>query len=142
MRITRIAAMTLFILVFVGSSAAVVHHGTAQIYDSQSIMTIKGTVSEVFWGNPHAYIKIAVKNGSKADEWVAELGSTFNLERIGWARDRAKVGEPITMTGWRGRPAKNPYLGATVDPSSGLPRLLRLNEADFADGSRFTINAP
>ena len=141
MRITRPAATTLFILLFVGSSAAVAHHGTAQIYDSQSIMTIKGTVSEVFWGNPHAYIKVAVKNGSKADEWVAELGSTFNLERMGWARDRAKVGEPITLTGWRGKPAKNPYLGATVDSASGLPRLLRLQEADFANGSQFKINA-
>ena len=141
MPITRSAATTLFMSLFLGSSAAVAHHGTAQIYDSQSIMTIKGTVSEVFWGNPHAYLKIAVKNGSSSDEWVAELGSAFNLERMGWARDRAKVGEPITMTGWRGRPAKNPYLGATVDPASGLPRLLRLQVADFANGSQFKIGA-
>lgn len=138
MRITMLTAATLIMLSLV-ALPSVAHHGTAQIYDRQSIMTIKGTVSEVFWGNPHAFVKVAVRNGAKADEWVVELGSTFNLERLGWARDRAKVGDPFVITGWRGKPAKNPYLGATVDPSSGLPRLLRLKEADFVDGSKFTV---
>ena len=138
MRITMLTAVTLIIVLLV-ALPSVAHHGTEQIYDSQSIVTIKGTVSEVYWGNPHAYVKVAVKDGTRADEWVAELGSVFNIERVGWARDRAKVGDPVTITGWRGKPAKNPYLGAAVDPSSGLPRLLRLKEADFVDGSKFTI---
>jgi hypothetical protein len=135
-----LTAVTLVIVLLV-ALPSVAHHGTAQIYDSQSIMTIKGTVSEVYWGNPHAYVKVAVKNGTKADEWVVELGSTFNLVRMGWERDRAKVGDPVTIMGWRGKPAKNLYLGATGDPSSGLPRLLRLKEADFVDGSKFTITS-
>ena len=133
-----LAVVSLTILLFAALPAAVAHHGTVQIFDSQSILTVNGIVTEVHWGNPHVYVQIAVKKDGKADDWVVELGSMFNLERMGWTRERVRVGDPLTITGWRGKPAKVPYLGATIDPS-GLPRLLRLQGAEFGDGTKYTI---
>jgi hypothetical protein len=63
-----------------------------------------------------------------------------NLIRMGWPRERVKAGDPLTVTGWRGKRATKPYLGATIDPS-GLPRLLRFGEAVFGDGSKLTAGA-
>jgi hypothetical protein len=140
MRITMhsLAGVTLIMLLFVALPVAVAHHSVPAIFDTQSIMTVKGTVSDVLWVNPHVYLHFAVKKDGKAEDWVVELGSMNNLDRAGWTRERVKAGDPITITGWRGKAAKNPYLGATVDPS-GLPRLLRLKEAEFGDGSKYTV---
>ena len=142
MRITMhwLAGVTLVMLLFLVLPVAVAHHSVTAIFDSQSIITVKGTVSDVLWVNPHVYLHIVVKKDGKAEEWVVELGSMNNLDRAGWTRERAKAGDPITITGWRGRAASNPYLGATIDPS-GLPRLVRLREAEFGNGSKFTITA-
>jgi hypothetical protein len=94
----------------------------------------------VHWVNPHAFLHIAVKSDGKTEDWVVELGSVSNLVRAGWTRERARVGDPLMVTGWRGKAARVPYLGATVDPS-GLPRLLRYIEAEFGDGSKLTAGA-
>jgi hypothetical protein len=70
---------------------------------------VKGTVTEVLWVNPHVYVHIAVDKDGKADDWVVELGSMNNIDRMGWTRERVKAGDPLTITGWRGKPAKVPY---------------------------------
>ena len=106
--------------------------------DSQSIITVKGTATDIQWVNPHVYVHNAVKRDRQVEDWIVELGSMHNLDRAGWALERVKAGDPLTITGWRGRKATVPYLGATIDPS-GLPRLLRLREAEFGDGSKFTV---
>ena len=140
MRITMhwLAGVTLISLLFVAFPTAVAHHSTAAIFDTQSIITVTGTATDIQWVNPHVYVRIAVKRDRQVEDWVVELGSMNNLDRAGWTRERVKSGDPLTITGWRGRAASNPYLGATVDPS-GLPRLVRLRNAEFGDGSKFTV---
>ena len=141
MRITRHWLVGLpLIMLFLALPAALAHHSFAAVFDSQSILTVKGTVADTRWVNPHVYLHIAVKKDGNVEDWVVELGSMNNLTRAGWTRERAKAGDPITITGWRGRRVSTPYLGATID-ASGLPRLLRLREAEFADGSKFTAGA-
>jgi hypothetical protein len=61
-----LAVVTLITLLFVASPAAVAHHGTAAIFDYQTIMTVKGTVTDLQWVNPHVYVQIAVKESKKA----------------------------------------------------------------------------
>jgi hypothetical protein len=117
------------------------HHGFTPFFDGQSMITIKGTVTELKWVNPHVYVRLAVKKDSNVEDWIVELGSMNNLTRAGWTRERVKAGDPLTITGWRGKAATNPYLGATIDPSSGLPRLAKLKEAEFRDGAKFTAGA-
>jgi hypothetical protein len=142
MRITMrwLAGMTLSLPLFATLPIAVAHHSVPAIFDSQSTMTLKGTVTDVLWVNPHVYLHIAAQRGGKSEDWVVELGSMNNLDRAGWTRERVKAGDALTITGWRGRPARSPYLGATVDPS-GMPRLLRLVAAEFANGSKYAIPA-
>jgi Family of unknown function (DUF6152) len=135
-----LAGVTVVTLLFVALPFAVAHHSVKAIFDDQSTITVKGTVTGVHWVNPHAFLHIGVKNDGKAEDWVVELGSMSNLVRVGWTRERAKVGDPLIITGWRGKAARAPYLGATID-SSGLPRLLRYRDVEFGDGSKLTAGA-
>jgi hypothetical protein len=136
----RLVGVTVIMFLFVALPFAIAHHSVPAIFDDQSTITLKGTVADVQWVNPHAFLHIAVKENGKTEVWVMELGSISNLVRVGWTRERARVGDPLIVTGWRGKAAKVPYLGATVDPS-GLPRLLRYLHVEFADGSKMTAGA-
>jgi hypothetical protein len=51
------------------------HHGTAG-YDLDKVITVKGTVSDFDWTNPHAVVRIAAKNDKgETEEWTIELGA-------------------------------------------------------------------
>ena len=41
---------------------AFAHHGTNASYDSSQTITLKGTVTEFVWSNPHAHIFFDVKD--------------------------------------------------------------------------------
>jgi hypothetical protein len=115
---------------------ATAHHSFAAVFDERAILTIKGTVTQIQWVNPHVFAHIAVKNGNQTEDWTVELGYMNGLVASGWTRDRVKAGEAISITGWRGKAGTAGYLQATAEPS-GLPRLMRVKDAEFSDGSKF-----
>ncbi len=75
----------------------IAHHSFA-MFDQSKTVTLKGTVSEFQWTNPHAFIHIEVPNdsGGKA-EWQVELNSPNNLKRQGWKSTSVKVGDAVTL---------------------------------------------
>jgi hypothetical protein len=79
------------------------HHGAAA-YDTSKMTTVKGTVTEYKFFNPHVEISIAVKNDKgKIETWIAEANSPNVLSRRGWSRDTMKPGDEITLIGNRGK---------------------------------------
>ena len=79
------------------SSTAVAHHSFA-MFDQKKSVTLKGAVREFQWTNPHAFIHIAVPNGSGGTEvWQVELNSPNNLKRQGWKSTSLKVGDAVTL---------------------------------------------
>jgi Family of unknown function (DUF6152) len=90
------------------SGPAVAHHGTAN-YDMTKVVTLKGTVTDFQFINPHTLILFDVKNDQGVIEhWQAEATSPNHLVRAGWSKDIIKAGEQISISGFR---AKN---GSTV----------------------------
>lgn len=99
-------ALTAALLLAVASALA--HHGTAN-YDMTKVVTLKGTVTDFQFINPHTLILFDVKNDKgEVEHWQAEATSPNHLVRAGWTRDIVKPGDQITISGWR---AKN---GATI----------------------------
>jgi hypothetical protein len=91
-------------ILFLVSSAAFAHHGAAG-YDSNKQTTLKGTVTDFRFQNPHAQIFLDVKDSSgKVRNWVLEAVGIATLSRNGWTKSIMKPGDPITVTG---NPAKN-----------------------------------
>ena len=73
------------------------HHGNAA-YDEKNPITIKGTVTEFEWTNPHAQIYLDVKDDKgMLVHWSVETYSPGKLVRAGWAKDSVKVGDVVSI---------------------------------------------
>jgi len=73
------------------------HHGTSA-FDTSKLTTVKGTVTDFQFHNPH--VMISVDKG-KVDVWTGEANSPNVLTRHGWDRDIIKKGDQITIIGNR-----------------------------------------
>jgi len=83
--------------------AVMAHHGAAA-YDTSNVISVKGTVTEYKFINPHVEISIAVKNDKgKVETWISEANSPNVLSRRGWSRDTMKPGDEITLIGNKGK---------------------------------------
>jgi hypothetical protein len=86
------------------AAAAFGHHGTAN-YDTEKNVSVKGTVTDFQYANPHVLIFLDVKDDSgKVVKWQGELTSPNRLERSGWHKDTIKPGDTVTIGGY---PAKS-----------------------------------
>ncbi len=84
------------------------HHSFAAEYDSNKPLTLKGVVTKVEWLNPHAWFYIDVKNDSGAIEhWQCETGPPNILARNGWRKDSLKIGDEVTVNGFRAKDGTN-----------------------------------
>jgi len=74
------------------------HHGNAS-YDTDNPVTIKGTVTEFAWTNPHVQIYLDVKDDKgKIAHWSVETYSPGKLVRAGWTKDSVKAGDQVSIT--------------------------------------------
>jgi|SRR5215472_5772604 len=95
------------------------HHGSAN-YDTSKSASIKGTVKQFAFTNPHSAIYVDVKNDTgNAEEWLVEADSPNNLARNGWTRNSIKTGDLVTVVG-----------NQLKDGS----KVMRLQKVIFADG--------
>jgi hypothetical protein len=73
------------------------HHGNAA-YDDKNPITIKGTVTEFAWTNPHAQIYLDVKDDKgNVVHWSVETYSPGKLVRAGWTKESVKVGDQVSI---------------------------------------------
>ena len=80
------------------SVSAFAHHGNAA-YDDKHPITLKGTVTEFVWANPHTQIYFDVKDDKgSVVHWGCESLSPGKLVRSGWTKDAVKVGDEIAIT--------------------------------------------
>jgi hypothetical protein len=76
---------------------ALAHHGTAVSYDGTSWITVKGTVTEFRWRNPHSALFLdTVDDAGKHVTYAIELASPILMLRtLGWTRDTFKAGDAV-----------------------------------------------
>lgn len=83
------------------------HHGQAA-YDTTKSVTIKGTVTNFKFLNPHCIVSLDVKTDKgQTQEWQGELTSPNHLVRAGWTSETFKPGDEITLTGYRAKSGSN-----------------------------------
>ena len=91
-------AFSLAFFPFLFPATAPAHHGNAA-YDEKNPITIKGTVTEFSWTNPHVQIYLDVKDDKgKVVHWSVETYSPGKLVRAGWNRDVVKPGDQVSIT--------------------------------------------
>ena len=93
----RVLCLALGFIALASSTAANAHHSFAMFDQSQQV-TLKGTVSDFQWTNPHAWIHLDVPNANGVkDTWQVELNSPNNLKRQGWKSTSVKPGDQVTL---------------------------------------------
>ena len=94
---SKLAVLALILLSVAGAVSA--HHGNAS-YDMTKSVTIKGTVTEFQFVNPHVLIYMDVKDASgNVTNWAGELTSPNRLVRLGWTKSTLKVGDEVSLSG-------------------------------------------
>lgn len=84
--------------VLAASAPLVAHHGAAT-FDTANEVTLKGTVTEWTWFNPHCFLKFDVKDASGAAKtWAVEAGNPTDMAKRGWRRTSFKAGDAVTVT--------------------------------------------
>ncbi len=73
-------------------------HGGAS-FDVGKEVTVKGTVTEWIWSNPHCFLKIDVKDaGGAVTRWVIETQNPTTMTQGGWSRRMFTPGDEVTVT--------------------------------------------
>ena len=123
-------------LAFAGAQAARAHHSFA-MFDQSKKITIKGTVTEFQWTNPHSFLEIdATGADGKKAHWSLELNSPNNLKRQGWTRNAVKPGDVVSVTF---NPLRDGKPGGLFN-ALVLPNGKTLAEAAFSAGR--PVNTP
>ena len=79
--------------VLIASGPTFAHHGTAA-YDTKNIVTVKGTMTDFRFINPHVQLFFDVKNDKgETEKWQAELTAPNKLTRAGWDKHTLKPGD-------------------------------------------------
>src|SRR5579872_5354282 len=101
MRVKLLVAVAGFGVLLAAAPVAA-HHAFAAEFDAKQAMSLKGTITQMDWINPHAWMHLAVKNkDGKTEEWMVELGPPNGLFRRGWKKDSVPVGTEVVVFGYR-----------------------------------------
>jgi hypothetical protein len=97
------------------------HHGNAS-YDNK-VLTLKGTVTEWRWINPHVFLKIDVKgDDGKVVNWTCELVAPSNMINFGFTGDSFKPGDQVTVVTTQIARSGAPIARLGYNPAKGLLR--------------------
>jgi DNA/RNA endonuclease YhcR with UshA esterase domain len=123
----HLIALVVTAAIWAVAGPAFAHHGTAAFDLSQQI-TVKGTVTEFVFANPHSLVHFDVKNDKgEVERWMAELTAPTKLARGGWNKRTLKAGDTISVTGPVSKSANRTiWTQKFVGPDGPLP----INEND------------
>jgi Family of unknown function (DUF6152) len=96
-------------LALLGISVPLLAHHGAAMYDMEREITVRGTVTDFEWSNPHVLIYADVRDSKgNAKRWIIETrGGPNVLARAGWNKDTLKPGDQVTLIGHPARDGSN-----------------------------------
>lgn len=99
------------------------HHG-ASAYNRDKQMSVKATITEFKWANPHVYVLFDAKDDKgNVAHWNCESINPGMLQKQGWTRKTLNAGDQVTIVAY---PSK-----------TGSPVCL-LEKVVLADGKEMT----
>ena len=116
-------------MIVIGLVAAVVplsaHHSWP--VNMTQLVTVKGTVTQFVWENPHPMITLEVRtNDGKAEKWQVGGPAINRMEAIGWTKTTVKPGDVITGIGYQFGDGQ---------------KIIRLEKVVLADGKEINVYA-
>ena len=98
-------------------------HHSGSAFDLEHPVTLKGTVANFEWSNPHVFISLGVKDDKgNVEQWRVEANSPNMLTRVGWKREMIKEGDQLAVTGFLAKTGR---------------KIMRLHSVTLANGQEF-----
>ena len=80
------------------SAPLLAHHGAAAL-DTGKEITLKGTVTEWTWSNPHCFLQFDAKDVTgTVRNWAVETQNPTAMTQRGFSRTAFKAGDEVTVT--------------------------------------------
>src|SRR5215470_4223383 len=99
------------------------HHSWPVSYER--LVTVKGTIVEFVWANPHPMMTIEVQtNDGQKEKWLIGGPAINRMEGNGWAKTTVKPGDVITGIGYQ---------------FSDGQKIVRLERVVLADGKELRL---
>ncbi|MDG2176160.1 MAG: DUF6152 family protein [Gammaproteobacteria bacterium] len=95
-----ITLTTCFLALF--STTAFAHHGFGR-FDRANDSTLTGTITDIDFVNPHAYLYFDSSDTEETVEMRCEMRAATLMRRSGWTREMFANGLPITIYGYMHR---------------------------------------
>lgn len=96
------------------------HHAFAAEFDINKPVKLQGTVTQMEWINPHAWIHLDVKGpDGKVTSWMVEGGSPNILLRRGFTKQSLQTGTEILVEGYQAKNGENVANGANITFKDG-----------------------
>lgn len=100
--VSRTTAAWLLVLGF-GTSTAWAHHGGGT-FDPNKCFAFQGTIRQVAWANPHAWLYVQVQKAAGDSElWGFEFGTIGGLTRAGFRPSDFTIGTKVSVTAYTNR---------------------------------------
>jgi hypothetical protein len=103
------------------------HHSVGAEFDLSKRITLQGRVTKVEWMNPHVYVYVDVNADGRTANWACETAGPNTLTRQGWSRMSLKIGDRVTVVGYRARDGAN---------------VASAREVVLADGRKVFVGSP
>ena len=104
-----------------GITASQAHHSFVSQFDVETVTTVRGVVTEVWYQNPHSrvYVETTDEHGEKK-LWETETYPRNILNRRGWKYDDLMVGDEVVVAGRPAHDGSNRLQMLTITrPSDG-----------------------
>ena len=95
--------------------SALAHHSFSAEFDVGRPVELTGTVTEIEWTNPHAWVHLEVRDeAGNRQQWAVEMLGINALVRSGINPRTVKAGDVLTVTGFGARNGTNTANASSV----------------------------
>ena len=120
---TLLVSVVVTLAVVASAVSLSAHHSWPVNMDK--LVTVKGTVMEFAWENPHTMITLEVRtDDGKVEKWLIGGPAINRMEGNGWTKTTVKAGDMLTGIGYQ---------------FSDGQKILRLDRVVFADGKEMRL---
>ena len=112
------------------ATPAAAHHPFSAAFDANASVSLTGKVTRVAWSNPHVIIQMITGEANGVQNWTLEAASPGDLAGKGWSQDTLKIGEQITVQGFKAKSAPMTASARVIE----LPGGKKISAADDRDG--------
>jgi hypothetical protein len=104
----KVQLFALAALAMLAGAPAAAHHSFAVHFVADKLITVRGTVDEFSFRNPHGVVLLTAKGADGvAQHWKIETNSPNILRRRGWTETSIKPGDVVSIEGYPARDGSN-----------------------------------